>query len=136
VPLLFVPLLGVALLAWGLFSWRYGPTVPGCIITGLGVAIYLTESQPRLSGEAEGGWIVLGLAAGFAAIVVMNVLFKQKNLWWPLIPAIILGIVGTLLVIGTREAQDVLELIGRYWPVLLIVLGLWVLFGRREQART
>ncbi|MCL4251300.1 MAG: hypothetical protein KJ065_24330 [Anaerolineae bacterium] len=134
--LLLFPLLGVVFLAWGLITWRYGFTIPGCIITGLGAGVWLTQQMTNLQGEAEGGIIVLGLAFGFLGIALMNILFKQKAYWWPLIPGIILGVVGLLLTISTQQSLDLLDVIGRYWPIVLVLIGLWLLFGRPRQQQT
>jgi hypothetical protein len=135
---LLVPIgLGLVFLAWGLLTRRFGVTVPGCILTGLGAGVILAQPQTNaLSGNVTGGIIVLGLAAGFCGIAIMNLLFNQKPFWWPLIPGVILGVVGTLLTVDSRESMNLLEQIGRYWPVILLVIGAWMLLGRREEQHT
>jgi hypothetical protein len=126
---------GIVLLAYGLFAWRYGYTIPGCIITGLGIGVLIAEPNTQLSGNVEGGIIVLGLAGGFIGIALMNVLFSKPTFWWPLVPGVILGVVGALLTIDTRDSINLLEQVGRYWPVILLVIGVWMLLRHDEGQR-
>lgn len=131
-----LPVIGVVVFAYGLFAWRYGATVAGSIMTGLGVGVLFSQTRNDLSGNVEGGIIVLGLAAGFIGVALMNVLFERKAFWWPLIPGGILGVVGALLFIDSRDSINLLEQIGRYWPILLLLLGVWMLLRHDEGQRT
>lgn len=135
VALLIMPLLGVVFLAYGLFTHKFGFTVPGWILAGLGAGIYIGVEVPGIPDEATGGVIVLGLAIAFFGILLMNVMFDRRPMWWPVIPGGILGVVGVLLLIGTNESLNLLEILGRYWPVILIVIGVWMLVARRENRR-
>jgi uncharacterized membrane protein len=130
-----LPVIGVVVLAYGLFAWRYGATVAGSIMTGLGVGVLFTQTRNDLTGNVEGGIIVLCLAAGFIGVALMNVLFERKAFWWPLIPGVILGVVGALLTIDSRDSINLLEQIGRYWPILLMLLGVWMLLRHDEGQR-
>ncbi|MBL8160990.1 MAG: hypothetical protein JNJ61_03325 [Anaerolineae bacterium] len=135
VGILALILVGVVFLAYGLYAWRFGFTIPGCIITGTGIGVFVSQRLVDPSGEVEGGIIVLGLAAGFIAISILSYLFKQKNSWWPLIPGGILGVVGAMLTINTPASLDLLEQVGRFWPLILLVIGVWILLDRHEQQR-
>jgi hypothetical protein len=131
---LILPALGVAFLAWGFYTHRFPLTIPGCILTGLGVGVFLSTRMVGGSDSSDGGVVVLGLAFGFLGILLVAPYFQEKRVWWTLIPAGILGLVGLLLVIG-GDALNMLESIGDYWPVILIVIGLYVLISPRRNRR-
>ena len=116
-------LIGIGLLAAFAFTRLYGTLIPGGIMTGLGAGILASQSL-TLADEAMGGIIVLGLGLGFVAIWVIGSLAKVKEQHpWPLVPGGILVTIGVVLMIG-GEAVELL----RFWPVILIALGLVVLW--------
>lgn len=98
----------------------YGLLIPGCILGGLAFGVGFESAGVSL----HGGVVVLGLAAGFVAIYVVNVLVDRAPHWWPLIPGTILGAVG----LSTALEDSELARLGTVlWPVLLIAAGLVVL---------
>jgi hypothetical protein len=112
-----VLVVGLALLAGFVATRAYGFLIPGGIVTGIGVGIVLTEAYP-----SAGGLFLLSLAAGFASIWVIGSLFRlRENHWWPLIPAAILGTIGTVSVADqSGQFGDLLRLA---WPIALVVVG-------------
>ena len=112
-------------------SGKYGFLVPGMILGGLAAGVGLQES----GYDPQGGLIVIGLAAGFFGIFIIDVFRGHPDRWWPLIPAGILSVVGSeQLVRGTVVA----DLIARYWPVALVLAGVAILMTsqRPRTART
>lgn len=76
---------------------------------------------------------LLIVGAGFVMMYLSN--FQD---WFLLIPAVVfigLGIVFVLAEIEYLDFRDIRWIIRRYWPVLLILLGVGLLF-RRTQRRT
>ncbi|MBZ0286891.1 MAG: hypothetical protein K8I30_04705 [Anaerolineae bacterium] len=127
---LILPVLGIIFLAWGFYTHRIGFAIPGCILTGLGLGVFIITRDLGLTGDTQGGIVVLGLAAGFAAITLITPYFGEKRAWWALVPGGILGLVGVLLVIG-GDAMRWLEAIGYLWPLILVAIGVYILFGKR-----
>jgi len=122
-----VALIGVAFLAAYAFTGQYGFLVPGGIMTGLGIGII---SENRLEGE--GAPVLLGLGLGFAAIYVIH-RFRDGRWaadWWPLIPGGVLVVIGLFLAAGQA---GLLGAVGRWWPLILILIGLYMIFRRRPQ---
>jgi hypothetical protein len=116
-----VTAIGVAFLVAFFYTRNYAFLVPGGILTGLGFGI-IYQSQ------ADRGWaVLLGLGLGFVSIYVLDVLTggRRGGQWWPLIPG------GILAFFGLAEASGIMGTIGRWWPVLLIAIGIYLLFRRR-----
>ena len=114
-------------------SRNYGLLIPGMILGGLAAGVGLQES----GYDPQGGLVVIGLAAGFFGIFIIDVFAGHPDRWWPLIPAGILSVVGSdQLVRGTIVS----DAIARYWPLALVIAGVAILMtsmrsrtGRPEQ---
>ncbi len=112
--------IGLALLAVFVVRREYGFLVPGSILTGVGIGIVLDSAA---SGEAESGVMMLAIAGGFLGIWVIGSIYRlPQNHWWPLIPGGILTLIGLVQLTRTDVAGAL-----RLWPVILIVLGAFVL---------
>lgn len=145
VPGALLVVLGLMLLAGQWFAWDAGPIalaviagffvamyattrgygflIPAFIFAGLAAGVGLEDAAPGTNGGA----VVLGLGLAFIGIYVMNVVLARPAAWWPLIPGVILGTVGTSQLFGDTEAARV---VGQLWPVALILAGL-VLIAQR-----
>jgi hypothetical protein len=129
-----VLLLGVIFLAWGVAVRHLGPLIPGCILSGLGVGILLSQwLSTSISGEAQGGLVTLGLGLGFLLIMpVQQFVTRQTAHWWPLIPGGILSVTGCGLLLGDPG----MLWIGRLWPLALIGVGIALLYQAVRSQRT
>ena len=127
---LFLPGLGLIFLIWGMITRTGGLLIPGGILTGIGAGVYLMETL-SLEGEQEPGVFLMTFGGGFALITLLSLVFSDEKHWWALIPGGILAAIGAALYMG-GAAMDVLEMIGKFWPVALILVGVWVIFRRRE----
>jgi hypothetical protein len=125
---LVLPVIGAVFLVWAFYTGRFGLAIPGSILMGLGIGVILTQAVPSLSGGA----VILGLALGFVGITVLAQLFGEKNIWWPLIPAVLVGGVGTLVTIG-GDALRLLEWMNIGGPLIAIGLGLYFLYTQRNK---
>ena len=128
---LVLPALGIGFIAWSILGRNKGLMIPGGIMSGIALGSILAESAlaTRLEGDAAGGLFMLGFAAGWVAITVLTLLFFGDFQWWPLIPGGIMALIG----IGIFTDGVLLELlgqIGRFWPVILIAIGLSIIWKR------
>ncbi|MGC8838376.1 MAG: hypothetical protein ACP5UM_08165 [Anaerolineae bacterium] len=128
--------LGIIFLAVGWLLRTYGFLIPGGILAGLGVGIAAGNVLPEDGGQ--GGAVLLGLGLGFILVWLLGWAILQEKHPWPLIPGGILGVLGALLLAGAWGLQ-VLELLGKFWPVILVVIGIVVLISafrapRQEKA--
>ena len=114
-------LIGAAFVAGYLYSRAYGLLIPGCILLGLGLGFV---GETTISSLDEEVFILLGLGVGFVAIYVIPLVYVGKSHWWPLIPGVI------LIVVGIASMSDDLErLLEVGWPLILVLLGLVILAG-------
>lgn len=126
--LLILPALGAVFAIAGILKRDGGLMVPGGILSGIGLGVYLTAVPFEFtSGIDTGGLFLLSLAAGFVSVTVMSAIFARETHWWALIPGGIIGLVGTAVLFG-GAFMSALELLGTYWPVILILVGILVLF--------
>lgn len=127
--MLFLPALGLVFVVWGIAVREGGLMVPGGILSGVGIGAYLVQALP-LEESADGGVFLLSLGLGFAAITVLTAVFTDETHWWALWPGAILSLIGGMLLVG-GVALDILAIAGKYWPVILIGIGVWVIVRSR-----
>jgi len=125
--------LGIIFLAWAIAARQVGMLIPGGILSGIGAGIYLTQFSPwgDLPEPQRGGLFLLAFAAGWALITLLSLVLFQRKLWWPLIPGTILALIGGATIAG-GAALDALALASKAWPVILILIGVTILFRRKE----
>jgi hypothetical protein len=72
--------------------------------------------------------VLLGLGGGFLLIYVVSALRgRAPGDWWPLIPGGILTVIGLML---AANATGALAVIGRWWPAVLVIAGLFIILRR------
>lgn len=132
-PLIIVGV-GVLLLVIGLLAGEPGMAVPACIVGGIGGLLYWQNSTGNWASWAY-AWTLI---PGFVGIgVILAGLLGDKprqnlvgGIWLVLISLVMFAIFASFL-----GGPAVLGQYWRYWPVLLILLGLLslgqVLFRRR-----
>jgi len=129
--LLFLPALGGIFLVAGIAAHNPGFIIPGGILTGIGMGAVLTQgSIMPLSETAQGGMFLLAFAGGWFLITVLTAAFTGRTQWWALIPGTIMLLIGGGLLIG-GAALNVLEFAGRWWPLILVALGLVIIVRRK-----
>ncbi len=135
--LLFLPTLGLIFLVWGSAARNVGLLIPGGVLIGIGLGTFLIESAfPGLEDTATGGVFLLSFSLGWGLITLLSAVFTDRVHWWPLIPGGIMALIGGTLLVG-GAALEALGLTGRWWPLGLIGLGIWLLLrrgARQEEA--
>ena len=117
----WIPLLvGLIFLAAFVSRREYGFLIPGSIIAGVGAGVILQDTVPA---EVSGAVMVLCIAAGFLAIWVVGALLRlPENHWWPFIPGGILALVGAAQLSEANVGGP-----ARWWPLIIVALGLLIL---------
>ena len=129
--LYFLPLLAVIFLASGILTRRPGLLIPGGILAGLGAGSIVVEQVfPFMADPARGGVFMLAFAGGWLLITLAS-LFIGRVMLWPLIPGAFIGTMGVALFAGQTGLQF-LELLGYFWPVVLIAVGVYLVIRRRN----
>lgn len=133
VGLLIVPGIGFIFLIAGIVARQPGFLIPGGILSGIGAGILLIEGPfAHVNGDAEGGIFLLAFAAGWVLITVTTAVFSKQTHWWPLIPGSILALIGGGLLTG-GIMHNMLEIVGKIWPIFLILGGIYVLYRGSQQ---
>jgi hypothetical protein len=124
-----IPLaIGIAFMVAYAFTRRYGYLVPGGILTGVGGGILVAS----LLGLSDNGPLaVIGGGLGFLLIYAVDV--ARSGLaarWWPIVPGALMVLIGA----GTAaQNQGWVQQVGTWSPLLLIVLGIWIIVARGRQ---
>lgn len=122
-------LIGAAFLVAYTYTKSYGTLIPGAVLAGLGACQLLDARFFRPEWDAT----LLGLAIGFLAAYLLDIWFhgSRPGGWWPLVPAGLLGVLG----LGFNlDMLSRLQGYQQWWPVLLVIAGIWVLTARRRRA--
>jgi hypothetical protein len=116
--------LGAAFMIGRLTTGRYGYAVPAGILLAVGAYISVQDMQ-GLRGIGSGGAFFVLLGLGFAVVYAIGM---RPNAVWPLFPGAILICLG-LVLLGVASLGPLagLSWIAGYWPVALVLLGLWFL---------
>ena len=125
----FLYAVGVTFLLLYAASREYGFLIPGCIVTGVAAGIHLQEQATGILGT---GLFFLGLGCGFLSIYGIDRL-RHPTPVWPLIPG---GILTGFGLFFTGRAlnwlpPDTLQILGKFWPLILIIIGIYLIFRRR-----
>ncbi len=130
--LLFLPALGGLFLVAGIIGRQVGFLIPGGILTGIGLGAILRRIHSvAATATAQGGVFFIGFALGWLLITVLSKLFTSDTQWWALIPGAIMALIGGGLMLG-GAALNVLEFAGRWWPLILVGLGLVIIVRRKS----
>lgn len=131
-PALIWPLIIVAVGAFFLLAAVLGApplAVPGAIITGIGSLLY----YQNLSGDWDSWSYVWALIPGFVGLglILMGLLDRENRkairsgLWLVVIS------LGLFVVFAGFLSE--LSFLSELWPLLLIVIGIWILWRNRSR---
>jgi len=121
-------LVGLALL--GIFLLVRSPALlsAGGVITGVGVGI-LTATQG--SPDFGGAGVLMSVGGGFLLVWLFGAMFGIPAVRsWPLIPGLVLIALGTITY-AAGFGEEMLDISARGWPILLVVVGGYLLVAAR-----
>lgn len=90
--------------------------IPGGVLITLALVAGLS---PVSGGAAVSAVLFLGLALTFAGLAAVPT--DEGRMRWPIIPAVVLGVLGVLMGLGAEGALDYV------WPVVLVGGGLYLI---------
>ena len=107
--------------------------VAGALLTGAASAAALVAAPFAGGGEATTtGAILLGFAIGWALLAVLSTRLGDGSHSWAAVPAALLGLSASGLIILTPDTQA-LDMLGWIWPPLLLGLVFWMTAQTRRQ---
>ena len=128
-----LPAISLLLLLWGIITREAGPIIPGGIIAGISMGIFLAGGFSDVEGN--GGLFMVAFAGGWVLITLLTAVFTDEPHWWALIPGSIMALVGFTALYGGIFAK-ILAFLGTVWPITLIALGIYILLKVRKQPKS
>ena len=134
---LFLTALGAAFLTVYFIKKKLGFIFPGFIL--LAVGIYAVVTKVADVGQRE-LWPLIFMLLAIAFLSIFALEFRRLG-YRPLIPALILFVAGVLAFMTTGGIItpdgwfDFLRMLSRFWPLLLIIAGVSIIFknsGRQK----
>lgn len=137
---------GVVLLIIYLWRREYPFLIPACLLIALGLVIPVLPTWTGAGREEllPAALVMGALGVAFLAMYVVDKVYTRASNWWPLIPGLILLVIGGffgLTALGMGLTAEQWELLSRLQvtvlPLGLIALGTWLVLrwalrGRRE----
>jgi pimeloyl-ACP methyl ester carboxylesterase len=115
---------------------RVGLTVAGSMFSGLVVALVLVIGP--FGGAQEHvimGTALLGWALGWALLAVLSMRWSAQPQRWAVVPAALMALAGTSLLIFKPDA-NAMNLLGWIWPPVLIAVAVWMTVQARRNLRS
>lgn len=128
-PLLLIGLGGIFLV--GAVTGLPPLAIPGTIITGIGSILY----YQNLSGNWDSWVYIWALIPGFVGLGLILMARLDPNAHDASKAGGILLLISAILFVVFGAAFSGFGLIGQFWPVLLIVFGLWLLVKNRRSGK-
>lgn len=123
--------LGFAFLLSGEYLKLLGLVIPGSLISSLGLGVHFAFANSSSSSLISNvGVLLVWFAVGWGAIPLLSRKWSSSLIWWPLIPAGVIGVVGLGLLIG-GDPDNAAFFIGNTSAVFFIVSGLYLILLRR-----
>ncbi|RDW21649.1 hypothetical protein CWR45_01895 [Oceanobacillus chungangensis] len=119
----FLIVIGLALLIHGYSAKHYQNLFSGTIVLGVGIHLHGLAHYSFWIDH----WAVYVLIVGIAFIIQYS---KTKN---GLFPGVLLILLSLLLIFSNRLAinltwlNDIIHFIERFWPIILIIIGFYLL---------
>ncbi len=120
---LFVIAAGVILLIFGLLTAEPGMAVPACIVGGIGLMLYYQNATGNWTSWAY-AWTLI---PGFAGVGAILAGLLGDNRSKSIRDGLNLIVISAVMFVIFGSFLGGLNLLGNYWPILLILLGVWIL---------
>ncbi len=119
--------LGLGLTLLGLVQRSPAWLTAGLPVLGLGAGLVFGDIP--LGGLPKNSWTLLGLGAGFLAVVPLARMVKLSAHWWPAAVGAVLAGAGVLRAVRDVElvTPRVEIAVRTWWPGALVVAGAWLL---------
>jgi len=121
--------IGSVFLAGYFYRRAYGLLIPGCILLGIGLGLAADDLRLPLDDPEP-----VGIGVGFLLIFLIDTVVRGQSRWWPLIPGLILVIIG----VGP-DVPDPGRIVSIGWPLALVIVGVILIVragrGKDEKPR-
>ncbi len=123
--------LGLAFVIVGLVEKWIGMIIPGCLLFGSGLGVYIPWGTTYASTALSKTGVMLVLfGIGWVLITLLSRAITHRFIWWPLIPGGLQAVVGWGLYIG-GEPGNAVNFISNTGSIVILIMGIYLLLMRR-----
>lgn len=125
-PLTIAPIIGLGMIGTNLGTKKIGYIIAGSLLIGLGVGVSAALSGLfNLNVAEQIGIILAGFSASWLMMYMITSLLIKKNMWWPLIPALVIGALGACFCFSSLRLLDFVLYLGVAIGLTLLAPGLF-----------
>ena len=111
-----------------------GRVVTGSLATGLLAGLLLPFAPFIRAQEAQvTGAVLCGFALGWAMLAVLSIRFTDQPQRWAIVPALVMGAGGLLLIWFGSSVDGVLSWV---WPPVMLALAIWMIVQVHRKLRS
>lgn len=111
------------------------PAILGSLLAGLVLAIVLVLAQSASASEASiTGSVLLAFGIGWGLMTLLTTRFSSQPQAWARVPGVVLGSIGTGLIVF-QPGPAAMDLLGWVWPPALAILTIWTILQVRLHLR-
>jgi hypothetical protein len=125
-----LPILGLAFLTVGAATRQAGWMIPGGILSGLALGVFMVEEPLSREDPTNGGLFLIAFAAGWVLIYIASRLLTNNPQHWAIIPASIMASIGAMTYVAEYTGPTIklfLRTLYAGWPLILVGIGAMLL---------
>ncbi len=124
-PLSIAPIVGLGMIVTNLQNKNIGYVIAGSLLTGLGAGIWAAFSGLFTMNTVQRvGILLAGFSAAWLLMYVIARLLFKKNMWWSLIPMILIGALSACFCFSSLRLLDFVLYLGVATGVVMLAPGL------------
>lgn len=125
-PLIIAPITGLGMIVTNLSTRKIGYIIAGSLLIGTGVGVAAALSGLfNLNAAQQTGIILAGFCASWLMMAIIARVLVDKLMWWPLIPAIVVGSLSACFCFSSLRFLDFVLYLGVAIGFALLAPGLY-----------
>jgi hypothetical protein len=122
--LLLLPAIGLSFLYGGYRTQKYGLIIPGGLLTGLGIGVFIFFTRLLDLGWANRvGFLLLAFGFGWAIVVLATYLLFNHIPWWAVVTGAVIASIGLVFLLTPMRVTDFALYVGCALGLAMLAWG-------------